>query len=214
MAEPAVVTETHGRHDPLLIAASADRPRDRGPLPTLVKALLAACTECSRLQGDILALAAALPTTATPRRTRDFTLTAADAERLRRGGPRAWLARLGSARDTITRPLALGLTTLGLVGLLVATVPGVLPVGSAGASATAGPSTEIETLVKPSAGGALGQAAPPGTGDAPRPVDGSAETAATTAPDPAPVVILSGAFLAGGLGLFALRRLGRREAMR
>ncbi|MGK2849830.1 MAG: hypothetical protein ACSLFN_02815, partial [Candidatus Limnocylindrales bacterium] len=43
-----------------------------------------------------------------------------------------WLRRIGSSRDTLTRPLAIGFTTLGLAGLLVATVPGALPGSSVG----------------------------------------------------------------------------------
>ncbi len=44
---------------------------------------------------------------------------------------RRWLGAVGTSRDAITRPLALGFTTIGLAGLLVATVPGALPSGSA-----------------------------------------------------------------------------------
>ena len=46
----------------------------------------------------------ALPTTATPARPRDFTLTIGDAARLRRGGWRRILGFFGSARDSISRP--------------------------------------------------------------------------------------------------------------
>ena len=62
----------------------------------------------------------ALPT---PSRPRDFHLTPAEARRLRPGGFRAVLAAIGSTRDAFSKPLAVGLTTLGLVGLLVGTMP-------------------------------------------------------------------------------------------
>ena len=120
----------HARHDGVLIASTVDR---RLATPSsLAQALLAACTECARLHADLLALAAALPFAATPRRTRDFTLSAADADRLRPRGLARWVRLIGSSRDTLTRPLAIGFTTLGLAGLLVATVPGALPGSSSG----------------------------------------------------------------------------------
>ena len=56
-------------------------------------------------------------------------------ERLRPNGWRRLVAIFGSPRDVFSRPLAFGLTTLGLAGLLVATVPGVL-FGPGGATAT------------------------------------------------------------------------------
>ena len=115
----------HRRHDSLLIAAAVDRDSD--VRPSLVRALLATCLECARLHADLLSLALALPAAATPARPRDFTLTEADARRLRPRGLRRWLGLIGTSRDTITRPLAIGFTTLGLAGLLVATVPGALP---------------------------------------------------------------------------------------
>lgn len=125
----------HRRHDSLLIAAAVDRDSD--VRPSLVRSLLATCLECARLHADLLSLALALPAAATPARPRDFTLTEADARRLRPRGLRRWLGLIGTSRDTITRPLAIGFTTLGLAGLLVATVPGALPgafQGSAGSA--------------------------------------------------------------------------------
>jgi hypothetical protein len=116
----------HAAHDPLLVAAAADRG---GRLP----ADLAACPACTSLHAELVAIAAAVPTSALPARPRDYTLTPADAARLRPGGWRRWLAAIGSARDVVTRPLAIGFTTLGLAGLLVATVPGALPGGDGGA---------------------------------------------------------------------------------
>ena len=152
MADTA--TSRHPRHDRLLIAAAVDR--DRGARPSLVQALLATCLECARLHADLLALALALPTASTPTRSRDFTLTAADAERLRPRGLRRWLGLIGTSRDTITRPLAIGFTTLGLAGLLVATVPGALPGAGTGTMAgtadgsVGAPQREIQALASPS----------------------------------------------------------------
>jgi len=224
VADAAGLTATHPRHDLLLVASTADRWR--GPMPALAAALVAACTECARLHADLVALAAALPVAATPRRPRDFTLTTADAERLRRRGPRAWLRRIGSSRDTITRPLALGLTTLGLAGLLIATVPAVLPSGgvaasgasSAGSAASPAPSspTDMELQVGAPPGDGSHIVVAPG-GDAPRPPEPSPKDAPDPSPAPAalsPFAVLSSLFLATGLGLFAARHLGRRGALR
>lgn len=128
---PAAPTD-HAAHDLLLVAEAADRG---GRLP----ASQADCPDCLALHADLVSLARALPTAATPARPRDFTLTPVDAARLRPAGWRRFLAAIGSSRDVVTRPLAIGLTTLGLAGLLVATVPGALP--GAGSTA-AGPAAE------------------------------------------------------------------------
>jgi len=126
------VDPTHTGHDLLVVAKAADRG---GHLPPE----LAACADCQRLHADLLIVRAALPTAAVPTRPRDFSLTPADAARLRRTGWRGWLAGIGGSRDVVTRPLAIGLTTLGLAGLLVAGLPSVLPQA---AGTAAGPAIE------------------------------------------------------------------------
>jgi hypothetical protein len=129
----------HPAHDPLLVAAAADRG---GQLP----AALADCHDCRALHADLLALAAAVPHAALPARPRAYTLTPTDAARLRPAGWRRWLAAIGTSRDAVTRPLALGLTTLGIAGLLVATVPGALPfAGSASSAPASVPSPAVDT---------------------------------------------------------------------
>lgn len=198
MADTAMLTAPHPRHDRLTIAAAADRTN--GPLPALTQALLAACAECARLHADLVALAAALPSAATPRRTRDFTLSAADAERLRPRGLRHWLGLIGTSRDAITRPLAIGFTTLGLAGLLLATVPGSLSLSSGAAARTAPPVTE--SVTGPTDGGFTQ-------------VTGNSDVTAipSPAPDtdqgPGPLVILSSGFVLAGGGLFVVRRRHR-----
>ena len=191
----------HPAHDRLRVAAAADRRS--GPLPALTSALLAACTECARLHADLVALATALPGAATPRRTRDYTLTEADAERLRPSGLRGWLARIGSPRDGLTRPLAIGFTTLGLAGLLAATIPTVLPLGAGSGAAPASASAETTEATPDVAGGfhqmirPEGEPASPSTTPVPAtPLDGP----------PIAVIALSSGFLIIGGGLFAIRR--------
>ncbi|MEO6207196.1 MAG: hypothetical protein ABIP77_04500, partial [Candidatus Limnocylindrales bacterium] len=124
---------------------------DAATRPSLATTLLATCLDCARLHADLLSLAVALPAASTPARPRDFMLTAADAHRLRPRGLRRWLGLIGTSRDTLSRPLAIGFTTLGLTGLLVATVPGALPgsdltnYGSGGGS----PQREIQSAAPP-----------------------------------------------------------------
>jgi hypothetical protein len=131
------IARDHASHDRLLVAALADRgadaltPRDRAS----AEAQVAACRDCAALHADLAVLTAAIPTAAIPARPRDFTLSPADVERLRPRGLRRLIGLIGSSSDAFTRPLALGLTTLGIVGLLVASLPGALSgFGAAGAA--------------------------------------------------------------------------------
>jgi hypothetical protein len=157
MTDPhaSIPTGDHARHDLLLVAEAADRG---GRLP----AAQAACPDCQALHAELVSLVAALPTAALPTRPRDYTLRPTDAERLRPAGWRRLLGAIGTSRDVVTRPLAIGLTTLGLAGLLVATIPGALSgsLGSAGAapSTTNAPAAATEAAV-PAATGAPSAAA-------------------------------------------------------
>jgi anti-sigma factor RsiW len=234
---PTAVSD-HPTHDTALIAGLSSR--DPGLTPAEAEraaALLAACTECARLHADLLALAAALPSAARPRRTRDFTLSAADAERLRPRGLRRWLGLVGTSRDTITRPLAFGFTTLGLVGLLLTTVPTALPMGGAGAAMEAQDAGASAAAAAPSAAptaAALSMSAEPS------PVDDGEVFNGTDSSDPAPaaatprvgdiaaaapeseaaiqddpsglstLAVIAGSLLIVGLGAFALRWTARR----
>jgi hypothetical protein len=131
--------EDHAVHDPLWMAALASRDPDLGTSErTRAEAALESCGACADLFAELVAVSAAIPGAAIPGRPRDYTLTAADAARLRPGGLRRWLSAIGSVRDGITFPLAMGLTTLGIAGLLVATVPAALS-GMGGASSAAAP---------------------------------------------------------------------------
>lgn len=138
----------HAAHDLLLVAEAADRG---GRLPHG----LADCQECATLHDDLLAIAAATGTAATPSRPRDFALTETDAQRLRAPAWRRWLSGIGTPRDTLTRPLAIGLTTLGLAGLLMATLPATFPgLGSSASQET------LSAVGGPVGGAAAASAAP------------------------------------------------------
>ena len=128
------ITAGHPAHDTVLVASLVDHS-----LPTsernAAQQMVDTCRLCAELHGDLLALRNATRTLPTPTRPRDYRLTAADAERLRPAGIRRWIVAFGSPRDAITRPLAIGLTTLGIVGLLVSGAPA-LSFGSASSSAS------------------------------------------------------------------------------
>jgi hypothetical protein len=143
----------HAAHDLTIVAALATRDRDLDPTTDdAARAQLASCTACADVLADLVALQTALPATATPARPRDFRLTDADAQRLRRTGWRRFLGTIGSARDGVSRPLAIGLTTLGLAGLMVATLPSMF-MASGPATMLAPVGAPVEQA-QPAAGGA------------------------------------------------------------
>ncbi len=129
-------SEPHARHDRYLVAALA--ADDVEPMVRVdAEALVASCHDCAELLADLRSIAVATAALPMVPRTRDFRISAADAARLRPRGWRALLDALGGARASFSRPLATGLTTLGIVGLLVSTVPGALngiSFGSGGAA--------------------------------------------------------------------------------
>jgi hypothetical protein len=221
--------DLHAQHDPLVVAAAADRA---GFLPPE----LADCPDCRALHADLLALAAATPGSAVPARPRPYTLSAADADRLRRPSWRRWFASIGSTRDTLSRPLAYGLTTLGLVGLLLTAGPNLMPSGAATQIlAPVGPDVVESAAAAPGVGGttnrdvtagapALEQAiasdAPSaadaaGGGDVERPIPDAGDSAsALNEREPGAfgttvIPALSSALVVIGLALFGLRHLRR-----
>lgn len=164
----------HAAHDRLLIASFADRSvsdADR----SLAEAQIAACDACARLHDDLTALASATRSLPTPPRPRDFTLTPEDAERLRVPGWRRILRIFGSPGDVFSRPLAIGLTTLGLAGLLVGTVPALLPVGAPASMSTVGAPQE-RAAAEGAAGEGTGGAAPGAAALPPQPLEAPAAT--------------------------------------
>lgn len=154
--QPAAAAD-HGRHDPALIAALVDgEPDAHAPDAIRARELVAQCERCRDLFADLSMIRAALPTSMTPRRPRAFTLTAADAQRLRSTGWRRTLGFFGSARDAFSRPLAIGFTTIGIVAMLVTASP--LSFGFMGSSGAASPVLSTVGNAVPAAGG--GGAAP------------------------------------------------------
>jgi hypothetical protein len=122
----------HARHDRLLIVRYAAGDLD-GPDYTQASAQIGGCTDCAQLARDMTALHAPLAALPAPRRTRDFRLTAEQADKLQGSAFDRFLRRLAMPKLGLLRPVAgvgvaLGLT-LAVVG---ANVPAVSPM-SAGA---------------------------------------------------------------------------------
>ncbi len=191
----------HARHDPLEAAAASDRGAS---LPMTLRG----CATCLDLHADLLAVVAAVPMAAIPRRPRDLTLTRVDAARLHARGWRRLLDAFGSARDEISRPLAIGFATLGVAGLLLTAVPAVLPIAGTGGAATTDGSyhvMELEPISGSSAPGVTKNETEPGTGG---PVDAREGIVPS---GPSSLSIVSGAFLAAGGALLAARAFATRR---
>lgn len=239
-AHRSTTPAAHAAHDLSNVAALAARADDLDDATTAsARRQVAECTACADVLADLLTLQTVLPTTSTPARTRDFRLTPTDAARLRRTGWRRLLGFFGSARDGFSRPLAIGFTTLGLAGLLVASVPTLYmgaggaasapsevlaPVGNALPAASAAPSAAASMEAYSSE--RIGMEAPAGAGGAEpaESVDGGvfsgAEPGVTDiagdlairddATGLSVLFVLGGVLLIAGLGLFGLRWSARR----
>lgn len=148
---PAVQAEDHAA---LIVAFDAG---DLASAEILVaESLAASCRGCAALVHDLAAIRGAMTALPVPPRRRDYRLTVEDAARLRPSGWRRLLDWLAAPGSTV-RPLATGLATLGVVGLLLTSgLPGTLSgFGGAGAASP---------LVAPEAS-PVGNAAPGGSGD-------------------------------------------------
>lgn len=185
----------HARHDDTLIAAHAagdlsDTDRLR------VDTLLASCTACADLRRDLLAIALATRTVPAPfALTRDFQLDEGQAARLRRGSwLRTVLAPFGATRSAV-RPVAAAFTSIGVAGLLVATMlPGAflasapgqardqglggLPAASEAAEFQAGDSVPPDRVGQEGTGGPLAPGATDDSKAGPASSDGNVQVAA------------------------------------
>lgn len=138
-------SEQHAQHDPLLVVSLAAGDLT-GADRDLASAQIAGCGDCATLHDDLLAIAratAALPTAVRPR---DFQLSPEQAARLRPLGWRRFVAAFASPRLALTRQLGVGLTTLGIAGLLVSVLPTVnLGMNSAAGASMAPPNAQSAT---------------------------------------------------------------------
>ena len=189
---------SHDRHDPLLVAALAAGDlagTDRDHATTLIQT----CAECATLHTDLIAIARATASVPPPivTRPRDFRLTPEQAARLRPSGWRRAVGAFASPRLAFTRPLAIGLTTIGLAGLLLTNIP--IGFGLGGASSAAAPpnvpaaqgvSRDAGSEAEPAASGTesdrLGAVVAPAasSGSVPAPSAAAASAAASVGPVP------------------------------
>ena len=130
----------HAQHDLLVVAAFADRGAT-GDEADLARAQIAGCGECAALHAELVSLATATRQLPPVERPRDFRLRPQDAQRLRPNLIRRLFGSFGTPRDGFSRPLAMGLTTLGLAGLMLGILPGTLSLGGATSSGGAAPAS-------------------------------------------------------------------------
>jgi hypothetical protein len=220
----------HEGHDPHLIAAHVAGDLT-GPDRAAAATLLSGCAACAALHDDLRAIARATRELPAHSRPRDFRLTPEVAERLRRGGWRRLLHALGGPSFAFVRPMGAALTTLGLAGLLLASLPGVQLGGSASAPAGGATASEMPAAA-PATGDAAGAPRPQGgvdqeflnnAGGSFDPSEQAPDQARGNDADPAgrdaaiaqrsadtTLMILSGSFVIVGLALFGLRWSARR----
>ena len=122
--------DRHTTHDLALVAAFAADDA-AGADRELASTLVRDCAACASLAHDLRTLARATAALPAPRRTRDFTLTAEQAARLRPSGWRRLLGAFSGPRFSFAAPLGGSIATLGLVALLVTALPGSLGGGLA-----------------------------------------------------------------------------------
>ena len=136
---------SHATHDELLLArlyGDDVTPAERA----MATAQITACPDCAAFFADLGAIATATRALPVPARPRDFTLSAADAARLRpRAGALAgWLGR--------TRALGTSLTAVGLAGVVLVGALSALPMLSITATAaTPGNFSMAEATAAPAA---------------------------------------------------------------
>ena len=170
---------------------------------TAAESLVASCGGCAALAHDLVSIRSAMTALPAPARRHDYRLTAEDAARLRPSGWRRvieWLAAPGST----VRPLATGLATLGVVGLLLTSgTPGLLSgFGSVGGAPAAAPAGPVEDAA---AGGSRaielqGTYSPPAASAPDTLASGMPGLAATAAPAPLPAATPQGDEAAGVAG--------------
>ncbi len=157
------------------------------------EALAVACDGCCALAADLVAIRGAMAALPVVPRRRDYRLTAEDAARLRPSGWRRLLEWLAAPGSTV-RPLATGLATLGVVGLLLTSgLPGLLPgFGGAASSPVMAPAGPVDDAAAGGTGptelqGSYAPAAAPSAAPA---------NVAAPAPTAAPAPLATGAFTA------------------
>jgi hypothetical protein len=181
---PDVRPTSHDRHDPLLVAALAAgdlAATDRDHATSLI----GSCPDCAILHDDLVAIARATASVPPPiaNRPRDFRLSPEQAARLRPAGWRRLAAAFAGPRLAFARPLGIGLTTIGLAGLLLGNLT--LGFGSAASAPAAGGATSESVQTTGSSGrnsAAFDQASPAASGAYPAAAPAASAAAASAVP--------------------------------
>ena len=156
----------HARHDALLVVSLAAGDLT-GADRDLAAALVAGCAGCAAIHDDVLSIAratAALPAAVRPR---DFQISPEQAARLRPAGWRGLVAAFAGSRLAFSRQLGVGLTTLGLAGLLISALPGTSMMGSAAGASAAPVAQEFMSSENVDTAGGAERSMAPGTVAAP-----------------------------------------------
>jgi len=184
---PAAEAEHHA-----VLIAALEAGDLAGAELTAAESLAASCAGCATLLLDLATIRGAMTDLPVPARRRDYRLSVEDAAHLRPSGWRRLVEWLAAPRSTV-RPLATGLATLGVVGLLLTSgLPGSLSgFGSAGSSSAMAPDAPVDSAAPAGAGSMelQGTYAPPAATAVP---EGDAGLAATAAPAPLPAGSPSG----------------------
>lgn len=128
-----------------------------GPEQDRATSLAVACPGCGSLLADLAVLRAATAELPAAPRFRDYSLTDADAARLR---PSRWAGLIGwlAGPSSNTRPLAGALAVLGIAGLLLNTAPGLFGGTATSLSTVGAPITAPVEAGSASAAAAAGDA--------------------------------------------------------
>ena len=180
--------DNHDRHDRFLVAALAAGDLE-GRALTDAEELVVACADCAELLADIRTIAAATAALPLMPRPTDFRLSPDTAERLSARGWRGILVRLADTRFGFSRPLAVGLTALGLVGVIAGSIPGAMGGAGSGGAPAQPANGNAYNVSENQSGAPAGAAAPPASAvpAAREPVPAS--QAAVAAGSPAPTVL-------------------------
>jgi hypothetical protein len=152
--------ENHDRHDRFLVAALAAGDLEAQALID-AEELVASCSDCSELLADLRSIAAATAALPLLPRSTDFRLSPETAERLGARGWRGFLVRLADSRFGFSRPLAVGLTTLGLVGVIAGSIPGSMGGASYGSAPVLPAVGNNDSAISSERNPAAGAAVPP-----------------------------------------------------
>lgn len=134
----------HRRHDRLLVARFATGDAEFGQEREAVE-LVRRCGECADLAADIKRISQSVAQLPAPRRTRDFRLTAEQADKLRGSAFERFFRTLTGSGWTVLRPVAGVALSIGLVMSVVGYLPILGGAGLAGAPAAAPTSGENDS---------------------------------------------------------------------